>query len=289
MIEIFHVSDLHFGKSDSQNRKANSLLEGISRQFPFNEKSNRYLLVTGDLTQNGKEKEFKLAGQALSPFTNRIFVTPGNHDYGSLLGTDYSKRKARYFDDPFAKELGFKHSFFDKKVFTCPLQEQSGHSSLIMIGLNSCAKEGVLDFAQGEIGESQRNELTDILTQCDPQTPRLLFLHHIPNKDAEFELVMTLRDWKKLMAVIKGKVDVLAFGHQGKVMEIDPKKKFRPAQTRPMRVRSISIKSKSGGKSDSRQALVLDADGSVAEQAFYRITLDGNKPTANLVSVAPAG
>jgi hypothetical protein len=289
MIEIFHVSDLHFGKSPSQNRKANSLLEGISRQFPFNGDSNRYLLVTGDFTQNGEESEYELAGQALSPFADRIFVTPGNHDYGSLLGTDYSDQKAQYFDDPFAKTLGFKHSLFDKKVFMCQLQEQPDQIPLIMIGLNSCAKEGLHDFAQGEVGESQRNELADILTQCDPQTPRLLFLHHIPNKDAEWEFVMTLRDWKKLMAVVEGKVDVLAFGHQGKVMEIDPKKKCMPAQTRPMRVRSIAVKSMRGGKSNSKHALVLDADGSVAEQAFYRITLDGNKPTASLVSVAPAG
>jgi len=289
MIEIFHVSDLHFGKSDSQNRKANSLLEGIRRHFPFNEHYNRYLLVTGDVTQSGEEDEYELAIQALSPFADRIFVTPGNHDYGSLLGTDYSKRKAQYFDDPFAKALGFTHPFFDKKVFTRPLQDQSDHNALMMIGLNSCAKEGVFDLAQGEVGESQRNELANKLTQCDTQTPRLLFLHHIPNKDAEWELVMTLRDWEELMAVVRGKIDVLAFGHQGKVMGVGLRKKFIPAQTRPMQVRSIAINSIRDSKSYSKRALVLDADGSVAEQAFYRITLDGNKPTASVVSVVPAG
>jgi hypothetical protein len=43
---------------------------------------------------------------------------------------------------------------------------------------------------------------------------------------------------------------------------------------------------KRGGMRDSRRALVLDADGSVAEQAFYRITLDGTKPTVSVESVA---
>ncbi len=28
---------------------------------------------------------------------------------------------------------------------------------------------------------------------------------------------MTLRDWKELMAVVEDKVDVIAFGHQGKL------------------------------------------------------------------------
>lgn len=265
MIEIFHVSDLHFGKSASQNRRANSLLDGISRHFPFTGGDNRYLLVTGDITQGGEKDEYKLAKQALSPFAGGVFVTPGNHDYGSLLGTDYSKRKAKYFDDPFANALGFTHPFFEKKVFTRPIRDQSDHSALMMIGLNSCAKEGIFDFAQGEVGANQRDELALILAQCDPQIPKLLFLHHIPNKAAEWELIMTLRDWEELMAVIRGRVDVLAFGHQGKEMEVSRRKIPIPAQIRPMRARRIAMDS----KRDSKRALVLDADGSVAEQAFY--------------------
>jgi len=285
MIEIFHVSDLHFGKSASQNWKAKSLLDGISQQFPFTGHDNRYLLVTGDITQSGKKGEYELALQALSPFTGRVYVTPGNHDYGSLLGTDYSEEKAQYFYNPFATSLGFTHSFLNKKVFTHLLQDQSDHNDIMIIGLNSCAKEGVHDFAQGEVGDEQRKELALKLAQCDPQTPKLLFLHHIPNKAAEWKFVMTLRDWKELMAVARDRVDVLAFGHQGTIMEVGRRKKSRLAQTRPMKTRSIAI----GGKRSSKRALVLDADGSVAEQAFYRITLDGNRPTVSVVSVTPAG
>ena len=84
------------------------------------------------------------------------------------------------------------------------------------------------------------------------------------------------------MAIVGGRVDVLAFGHQGKVMEVGLRKKAGLAQTRPMQVRSLAV----GRKRDSKRALVLDADDSVAEQAFYLITLDGNKPTAKVVSVA---
>ena len=284
MIEILHVSDLHFGKSAKQNRNATALLDGISRQFPFTGHGNRYLLVTGDITQSGKKSEYELAMQALSPFTGRVFVTPGNHDYGSLLGTDYSERKARRFDDPFAKTLGFEHPFFEKKVFVQELLGPPGHSALMIIGLNSCAKKGVSDLAQGEVGDNQLNELKQILAQYDTEVPKLLFLHHIPNRDAEYELVMTLRDWKKLMSIVRGRVDVLAFGHQGKVMEVGLRKKPELAQTRPMRVRSFAV----GRKRDSKRALVLDADDSVAEQAFYLITLDGNKPIARVVSVARA-
>lgn len=287
MIEIFHVSDLHFGKSDSQNDEANFLLEGINRQFPFKDNKNRYLLVTGDITDTGDEDEYELAGQALLPFEGRIFITPGNHDYGSPFGIMYSEHKAKYFDNPFASDVGFSHSFFNKTVFRFTLKDPSSESSLIIIGLNSCAKKGLFDLAQGEVGENQRKELAEILKQCDSQTPKLLFLHHIPNKVAEWEFVMTLRDWKELMTIVKGRIDVLTFGHQGKSLEVEAglRKKSMPLQDRSMQVRSFGTDDKLKIKSDGKRILVLDANASVQDKKFYCITLSGHQPTACVVSV----
>ncbi|HOI15228.1 MAG TPA: metallophosphoesterase [Geobacteraceae bacterium] len=291
MIEVFHVSDLHFGQSVSRNRRAGHLLDAISRQFPFEGRDNRFLLVTGDITQNGRKSEYELALQALAPFAGRVFLTPGNHDYGSLLGTDYSVRKARYFDSPFAETLGFTHPFFNKKVFTRQLLDPSDHSALLVIGLNSCAREGIFDFAQGEVGAAQLAELDSIIAGADPKTPTLVFLHHIPDKEAEWDFVMTLRDWKELVTVVSGRVDVLAFGHQGTLMEVGRRGKAGavPVQTRPMRARSLAPAVKRGGARDGKRALVLDADGSVPEQALYRITLDGGKPTVSVIAVAETG
>ncbi len=287
MIEIFHVSDLHFGKSDEQNDSARSLLQGINQQFPFKDNKNCYLLVTGDITDSGDEDQYALASDALSPFAGRVIVTPGNHDYGSLLGTDYSEEKARYFDNWAADKIKFTHDFFDKRVFIHQLKDQS-NQALMMMGLNSCAKEGIWDLAQGEVGEKQRKELAQKFDQCDAQIPRLLFLHHIPNKEAEWSFVMTLRDWEELMALVRGKVDVLAFGHQGKVLEIGLRAKAKAvnAQVRPMKVRSIGIDNMKGIRGAGRRALVLDADNSVVEQAFYHITVEGNKTKAEVVTLA---
>jgi hypothetical protein len=280
MIEILHVSDLHFGKSASQSRKAKALLDAISRQYPVTGRDNRYLLVTGDITDSGEEEEYKLAGKALSPFAGRVFVTPGNHDWGSLCGTDYSEEKAQYFDHPFAEKLEFKHPFIDKRVFVKTLQDQSDHSTLMIIGLNSCTKVGVIDAAQGEIGLYQRDELRGILAQCDPQVPKLLFLHHIPNKEADWPSLMTLRDWRELMEVVMGKIDVLAFGHQGTVMQVDRRDRIilSPAPPRPMLSRSVVV--------GTKRAWVLDADNSVAEQACYFITSDGTTKTPTVIQFA---
>ncbi len=273
MIEILHVSDLHFGKSPYINGLSKSLLNAASDRYPFAGKENTYLLVTGDITDHGKPSEYNRAGQALSPFAGRVFVTPGNHDYGSLGGTLYSEKSAKHFDDPFAKALGFGHPFFEKKVYVHELKDQSGHT-LVMIGLNSCAKEGLQDFAQGEIGDSQRSELADILAQYNAKTPKILFLHHIPNREADFPDIMTLKDWQELMEVVGDKVDVLAFGHQGKLEIAVGKKGLIPRpQIRPMKLRTLDR----GRKRALKRTWVLDANDSVPAQSCYSIRWDGEE------------
>ena len=283
MFEVFHVSDLHFGKSENQNRNSLALLQGILKLYPFEDSENRYLLVTGDFTHRAGKKEYQFALEALLPFKDRIFVTPGNHDYGSLLGTNYSKRKARYFDTHFAVPLGFTHPFTDKKVFSCQLDEPGNR--LMIIGLSSCTKD-IFDFAQGEIGDRQRTELAELLEITEPQIPKLVYLHHIPHKDAELEFIMTLRDRRELMAIVSGKVDALAFGHQGKKVEMEMKRRARfTLPGRPMQVRTLPILSARGKKSTDRQCIILDADRSVNEQAFYHITVENNRISATVEKI----
>src|SRR5512137_3094208 len=106
MIEILHISDLHLGKNAYINGAAKSLLKAAGERYPFAGKENTYLLVTGDVTDHGRNGEYNLAGQALSPFKDQVFITPGNHDYGSWGGTDYTEEKAKHFDVPFASALG---------------------------------------------------------------------------------------------------------------------------------------------------------------------------------------
>jgi hypothetical protein len=265
MIEIYHVSDLHFGRDDEL---AKSLLNKVN---PLAKANNNYLLVTGDITNHGKSKEYDLAGEALKPIAGRIFLTPGNHDYGGA--TVYSDGSAKYFDDPFAKKLEFKHSFFDKRVYRCEFKA-SGRT-LVILGLNSCIESSSQHWGRGEIGARQMNELKDILTkEYNAKIPKILFLHHIPNRDADAEHFMTLMDWEELMSVVKGKVDVLAFGHQGRDLEVGSAKSLvHEEMTRPMAVHSFY----GGQKGAEKRTWVLDANASVAEQACYKIKWDGEE------------
>lgn len=267
MIEFIHVSDLHFGKSRRQTRRAQNLLGKINKKYEFVENQERYLLVTGDITHHGRRSEYKLAGQALLPFKNRVFLTPGNHDYGSFFGTLFTKRSAKYFDAPFANNLGFNHAFLNKQIFSRVLKSADGPAKLMVIGLNSCTYEDLEDFSRGEIGARQRADLLKLLSASDPQIPKLIFLHHVPDREADWKGIMSLEDWKDLMAIVKGNVAMMAFGHQGRFRSTDTTQDV-PAPSRAMEVRSLV-------SNQSDEICMLDANDSTQEQAYYRIFVDG--------------
>jgi hypothetical protein len=269
MIEIFHVSDLHLGRDAYREICVRRLLRNLTGRFDFPPDGNRYLLVTGDITNGGRDAEYFLALKVLMPFRNRVFFVPGNHDYGGLSGNHYSEGSARSFDSPFAECLGIHHPYFDKHPFASVLEDKTDGTKVALIGLNSCKHEGLLDFSRGEIGASQRAEMGNIMNNYQ-NLPKIVYLHHIPHKDAAWPAVMTLQDRKELMAILEGRFAVLAFGHQGGTLE-DPSNAdstFRATPKRSMTILAEKVTGKVG-------SYILDADNSVDDQACYRITVQG--------------
>lgn len=108
MIEIVHVSDLHFGKTKDWTKRAQRLLKNIQGNFLFEKSKDIRLLVTGDIIDNFKlgksawKDQFKLAGEALGPFRTKVYLVPGNHDIG--FGGGSASRKS-------ASNISMIHSF----------------------------------------------------------------------------------------------------------------------------------------------------------------------------------
>lgn len=73
MIEILHVSDLHFGAPFLPDR-AGAVHTLARRRDPD------LVVVSGDLTQRAKRREFEAAAAFLEDFEVPVAVTPGNHD-----------------------------------------------------------------------------------------------------------------------------------------------------------------------------------------------------------------
>ncbi|MBB4657649.1 metallophosphoesterase family protein [Parvularcula dongshanensis] len=72
MTRIAHLSDLHFGRTDQAQLDAlASLLVGDRID---------HVIVTGDLTQQGRKREFVAAAAWLRELPMKVTAIPGNHD-----------------------------------------------------------------------------------------------------------------------------------------------------------------------------------------------------------------
>ncbi|MBV9686902.1 MAG: metallophosphoesterase, partial [Alphaproteobacteria bacterium] len=72
MRTVAHLSDLHFGRHDET--VAERLMADISEVQPD------LVVVTGDLTQRARHRQFAAARAFLEKFSMPIIVVPGNHD-----------------------------------------------------------------------------------------------------------------------------------------------------------------------------------------------------------------
>lgn len=160
----------------------------------------------------------------------------------------------------------------NKDLFSRVLESADGQTKLMVIGLNSCTYEDLEDFPRGEIGQKQRDELSYELSKSDPNIPKVVFLHHIPDREADWKDIMTLEDWPELMSIVQDKVKIMAFGHQGEFMPTDTTENV-PAPSRTMEVRSLV-------SNEGDMIFMLDANDSTKEQAYYRIFADGSSQMA---------
>lgn len=271
MIEIFHVSDLHFGKSKRRTARAKLLLRKIKQKFGLEKGGNRYLLITGDIVEHGRIWQYRNALKALLPFKENVRVVPGNHDYG-FKGFIYARKCAKNFDEDLAKQLGIDHPYISKMPYS-EIIEDGEENKVLLIGLNSCSMtRSIWDIAKGDIGKEQQNSLDKILRKkANKSIPKIVFLHHIPHRRAR-GIGMSLKDYKRLMTVVRDKVDALAFGHEGAMS--NPKLKVRKKTLVPIR----EVKVRSGKGHEIRY--YLDANQSVKELSCYRIRIEGTKVSA---------
>ena len=266
MIKIAHVSDLHFHQAAINNKKAGSLLKKMQKAYPFNTGYN-YLLITGDITDDGDKVQYAKVFAALKPFVGHLLLTPGNHDYGPL-GNFYSEDSAKAFDDYLLRKLSINHHFIEKQPMIDVLDDTQG-TRVLAVGLNSVVNTEIpFDFARGEIGEEQLTSLQSILLEPKyADMHKLVYLHHRPQKCNDWFLELV--DAEDLMAILnQSGVNVVAFGHTGGNMGGS-----EPPQARIVRVfvRKFGVK------------YLLNANTSVDAQRFNEITFDGDKISVKTV------
>jgi 3',5'-cyclic AMP phosphodiesterase CpdA len=200
-MKILHISDTHF------HAIANN--DALLRRFTYIQSNypDHKIIITGDVTDDGTEEQYGIASRVLKPFKDRLFFCPGNHDYG-ILGNFYNEEAARRFDE-FAK--AFNEGGFIDKV---PLVFMLENVQIILLNSN-LETENPLDFACGQIGKGQLKILRKILKENLPEgSVRIICLHHHPFIHSD--PTMKLLDAKDFVRAIRGKIDILLFGHKHK-------------------------------------------------------------------------
>jgi hypothetical protein len=193
------------------------------------------------------------------------------------MGFIYSPSAAEYFDNIFEKSIGADHPFSSKMPFYEVIKDKEENKALL-IGLNSCSMTSdPSDIAKGEIGEIQLRSLDKNLNRKTYENmPKIIFLHHIPHRRAK-GFGMSLKDYKKLMNIVRDRVDVLAFGHEGSMIDPDDKRKKVTFPARPMKIRS-------GIRQKIR--FYLDANESTEDQSVYQITIEAGRIQARLLKLS---
>jgi 3',5'-cyclic AMP phosphodiesterase CpdA len=187
MKKIIHISDLHFGTEDKIIAKA--LLSKIKSLSPD------LVVVSGDLTQRARVKQFKAAGEYLEKMESPTLVVPGNHDIPMF---DVFRR----FFYPLARY---------QKYITDELYPLYADEKIAVMGISSARS---LTLKNGRISIEQIEEMKNRLCEIDNSVFKILVTHHpfIPPPGDPGESLIG-RSVKALVMVAECGVDLLLAGH----------------------------------------------------------------------------
>ncbi|MCP4173038.1 MAG: hypothetical protein GY758_19955 [Fuerstiella sp.] len=158
MIRILQLTDLHVFCESDQRLKGiptrETLQEVVAwicdKEAPFD-----HLIVTGDHTHDEQADSYKAVQQILSPWSDRIWQVPGNHDDREILRSVFADRISGQNADP------VRFCFADE--------------GWLCVGLDTHLPGEVA----GRIEPEQLNWLRNLIVES-PKSQVALFLHHPP-------------------------------------------------------------------------------------------------------------
>jgi 3',5'-cyclic AMP phosphodiesterase CpdA len=153
---LLHVSDIHFGAVDIAAADA---CAAYARANPPD-----LVLVTGDVTQWGRRREFAAASAWLMRFPEPVFITPGNHD------TPYWDVGARVFQPWRRWEEALGHPANDHQFQT---------EALMVRGVNTARGAQLrANWAKGAIDLEQTRRAAEALSRAPKGALRVIACHH---------------------------------------------------------------------------------------------------------------
>ncbi|MBK5254549.1 MAG: metallophosphoesterase family protein [Vicinamibacteria bacterium] len=187
MTTLAHISDLHFGTESPEI--VEGLIEDITRHAPA------LIVVSGDLTQRARGREFMAARAFLDRLPFPRLVVPGNHDIPLF---DVLTRFAR----PLARFRRYINDEVDPFVLT---------DKVAALGINTARSN---TWKDGRVSGSQIEKLRERMKAVPPGVMKVLVTHHPflpPPGDVSPPLVG--RAAEALQAAEACGVDLMLAGH----------------------------------------------------------------------------
>ncbi len=154
-MRICHLSDLHFGHHDA--RLADGLANDLMSQHPD------LVVVSGDFTQVGSDREFRAARAFLDTLTVPVFAVPGNHDVPA-------QNLVRRFLDPYGLYRRYVATELE------PFVEMDG---VAIAGIKTSRRlRAGLNWAHGAISRGQLERLERRFERASPDALRVVVAHH---------------------------------------------------------------------------------------------------------------
>ncbi len=151
MRTIAHLSDLHFGRHDET--AAERLLADISEAQPD------ITVITGDLTQRARHRQFAAARAFLEKLPQPVLVVPGNHDVPLYDVVErFLGRLARY-----------------RRYICSELQPFFADDEIALLGLNTARSA---TFANGRVSYEQAAAIKSVFAEVPAGRLRILAIHH---------------------------------------------------------------------------------------------------------------
>lgn len=187
MRRIVHISDIHFGRVDY------AVVESVVQTL--NELQPHLVVVSGDLTQRAKSRQFIEAKRFLERLPQPQIVVPGNHDVPLYNVFDR-------FVNPLEKF---------KKYITSDLTPTYFDDEIAVVGVNTSRS---LTVKGGRINEEQMSFISKSLCDVDEDKLKVVVTHHpfdLPENFDERDIVG--RAGKAMPLMSDCGADVFLSGH----------------------------------------------------------------------------
>ena len=215
MVKFLHLSDLHIHSNNKRrdNKNCRKIVDFITTYY---QSKKPIILITGDITDDGTETQYRNAVDILKPLIDAGFVilpTPGNHDYG-FAGNIYTEESQQFFQDYIlGKLMGFPVAGLRMEdIYPTTYTKEN----VLFVGLDSVVgnEDEFLHFASGEVGKTQRKKLANILKENTGKKIVVYFHHHPFYRNFFKKFVLEMDDAKEVFRILSGLVNFVCFGHK---------------------------------------------------------------------------